>query len=217
MRIDEGPSLGGDNLRRLPAPTDHATRNRDAMARMLDAVAPRLFAVASVSGPWVTLADMGGTVLDEQVRWAGDRPFPGDLGYRVVAPGRGHRDAAPSYFFVVLATTRGTPTVTVGPTDGPAAGTGATATVNGTDAYCRVTLTTGSAPGTGVLFTVNWSVARPSASYGVWFSGRNAAARNLVAGGIAQSAADTAKCPVGVALTPAASTQYLFNVFMVDA
>jgi hypothetical protein len=215
--VDRGPDVGLDEFRRLPSPTGHAGRAREATARALEKVANRLLVVASLSWPRVTLQDLGGTLIDEDILIAGDRALPGQKGVRIAIAGRGSRDAAPAYVFLPIATDWGTPTVGVGVTDGPAAGTGATATVSGTDEFCRVTLVTGAAPTTGVLFTVYWSVVRPSPLYGVAFSGRNVAARNLVAGGIAQSAADTLKCPVGVAVAPAASTQYLFNVFMRDA
>jgi hypothetical protein len=218
MRIDGGPGLGTADLRRLPTPAEHAQRQREAIERLLIPHAARLLVVASVSGQKAILAEQDGTVIDEEITVAGSRVYPGDLVVRLPLPGRGRRDAAPSYVVVgPVNAVRGTPTVLVGTTDGPAAGVGATASVVGTDEFCRVTVVTGSAPGTGALFTLVWSVPRPNSAYGIVVSGRNIAARSVVANGIAQSGFDTLRCPIAVGVTPAASTSHLFNVFMRDA
>jgi len=215
------PRLGELGSARLPDPTAHAGRAREATATLVLPASAELLYVASLGGvPLGSLAVLrraDGTVLDEEVAvCAGARLQVGDRVVRLPLPGRGRRDAAGS--FVALGPVnpvRGAPTVQVGPTFGPAAGSGATASVAGSDDYCRVTVNTGGGTGTGVLFTLTWSVPRPNANYGVVVSGRNAAARGVVAGGIAQSGADTVQCPVGIGAAPPASTQLLFNVVTV--
>jgi hypothetical protein len=199
---------------RLPDPAVHAHRQRAAIARLVLPAAARLLVVDSVSGNLAVLREADGTVIDEEVAVAGARVFPGDRVVRLPIPGRGDRDAAGSFVVVgPVNPVRGTPTATVG----PAAGSGATVTVAGTDAFCRVSLTTGAAPGAGVLFTLTWSLARPDASYGTWIAARGALSRVLVANGLSQEAATNVACPVGCAVAPAASTLYGLSVWMVDA
>lgn len=216
MRRAPFRDAGGDPglaLPSLPSPNGHAARQREAIARLVLPAAGRLLWVDSLAGPLAVLREADGTVIDEEVAVVGAVRV-GDLVLRLPVPGRGDRDAAGSYVAVgPVNPQRAAPSVTVGPAAGAA---GAGATVGGTDAFCRVTVTTGASPATGVLFTLVWSVPRPTGTYGVFVSGRNAAGRDVVAGGIAQSGADTVQCPVACGVAPAASAQSIFNVLVID-
>lgn len=217
MRIDQEGAFDPLHRAPLPPPSEHAGRNREAMARLLEGVATRLLVVSSVNGRAVVLAEQDGTVLDEEIAVAGPRLNPGDKAVRLVVAGRGRRDAAPAYVAVgPVVTALGTPAATVGPVDGPAAGTGATQSVLGTDEYCILNVTTGTATGTGLLCWLHWAKPRPSATYGLWFSGRNANARAAVANGISQGVSDVNGCQVIVSVAPPASALHAFNVWIRD-
>lgn len=112
-----------------------------------------------------------------------------------------------------VATSGTDPTASIG----LAAGTGATLdAIAGDDAFCRVTVTTGTGTAAGTLFTITWAATRPSTTYGIWVSGRNAAGHDVVAGGIGQSGATTTTCPVICRAAPAVSTQLTFNVWAIQ-
>ncbi len=209
------PRLGEIGITRLPDPSAHARRQREAIGSLVLPANAELLYVNSIAGNLVVLRRLDGTVIDEEIVALALAPLQvGDRVVRLPLPGSGTRDARGSYVAIgPVRPTRAAPTVTVG----AAAGGGATATVSGTDEFCRVTLNVGTSPATGTLFTLTWANARRSAAYGIWCSGRNVAGRTVVAGGIAQSAADTGNCPVAVAVAPPASTQVLLNVLMRDA
>jgi hypothetical protein len=82
----------------LPRPGDHALRREEATRRQIERVANRLLYVSAYASGLVTLREGDGTVIDEPIAWAGlFPPQPGDAVVRIALPGRGDRDAAPSY------------------------------------------------------------------------------------------------------------------------
>src|SRR4029450_485377 len=141
---------------RLPDPSGHARRQREATARQAQPNAARLLWVETVNADGTAvLRDAEGTVIDEDVATAGGRLDPGDRGARLGIPGTGHRAAAPSYLAVgPLAAVRTPPLLT----PGPAMGTAPTGiTIAGSDDYARIAFTTGAAPTPGGLLTLTWS------------------------------------------------------------
>ena len=71
MRIDQGPGADSTALLRLPSPSEHAGRNREAIERLLATNGARLLVVSSVAGQLAILAEQDGTVIDEEVAVAG--------------------------------------------------------------------------------------------------------------------------------------------------
>lgn len=94
---------------------------------------------------------------------------------------------------------------------GTFAGTGATASVVGTNMAGLLTLTTGTGPGIGKVAGFTWSAAKPSANYALVLTPANAGA--VTAMGriyVDQAAATTAAASIAASIALAASSVYKF-------
>lgn len=82
----------------LPRPADVAAKRDERVRDAAAAVGNRLLYVTSYVAGLVTLQQADGTVIDEAIAWAGVLPpQPGDGVVRLTIPGRGTRDAAPTF------------------------------------------------------------------------------------------------------------------------
>jgi hypothetical protein len=199
--------------RRLPDPTQHARRQREAAAERAQPAAAELLYVEALVGAFAVLRRADGSVIDEEVAVAGDaRPLrPGDRVVRVPIPGRGRRDAAGSYVALgPLNPARTAPALAAG----PAMGTNPTAiTVGGSDDYARISFTTGGAPvANAALLTLTWTHPLATSDYGFVVLARGSSSGALVGGGYWISSPSTAAASLAVVGPLAAATAYTIHL-----
>jgi hypothetical protein len=199
---------------RLPDPTQHARRQREAATERAQPAAADLLYVSSLVGTAAVLRRADGSVIDEEVAVAGDaRPLRvGDRVVRVPIPGRGRRDAAGSYVVVGPVKPVRTPPSLL---PGPAMGTNPTAIgIWGSDDYARISFTTGGAPvANAALLTLTWTHPLATSDYGFVVLARGSSSGALVGGGYWISSPSTAAASLAVAGPLAAATAY--NIHLV--